>query len=467
MNLIEAIEDPNLFGAHPAFAEPETWQAWFTFLRCFHGEPLDGEDIARFRKATGRTRYAPPKGGYMEAALILGRQSGKSRVASAMAVADAAFSPPAAAGERLYSLLVAQDERGAKRTLLDYARALTETSPLLGDAVANTTREQLEFKNGHAVTAYPCNPRAVRGIRANLVILDEIAFFRSTDGYPVDKEMLRAVRPLLATTGGRLLILSSPHAQHGALWDIYRRHYGRDESPVLVWQSDARSMNPTLSKSYTKRMQEEDPEAYASEVGGEFRAGLSTLFDPDALDACVATDRLEVPPGAGIRYHAFVDPSGGRRDSFTLAIGHRDGERGVVDLAREWKAPFQPSNVVKEISTVCREYRVTYVVGDRYAGAWPAEAFGAVGLSYRTGKPPASDLYLGLLSYVNSRSIELPDSKSLLAQLRGLERRAIRGGRDRVDHVPGAHDDVANAVAGVASLVMNRGAGSERCGIKF
>jgi hypothetical protein len=33
----------------------------------------------------------------------------------------------------------------------------------------------------------------------------------------------------------------------------------------------------------------------------------------------------------------------------------------------------------------------------------------------------------------------------LVAQIVGLERRTARGGRDSIDHAPGAHDDVANA----------------------
>jgi hypothetical protein len=33
-------------------------------------------------------------------------------------------------------------------------------------------------------------------------------------------------------------------------------------------------------------------------------------------------------------------------------------------------------------------------------------------------------------------------------QLTSLERRTARGGKDSIDHVPGAHDDLANAVAG-------------------
>lgn len=37
-------------------------------------------------------------------------------------------------------------------------------------------------------------------------------------------------------------------------------------------------------------------------------------------------------------------------------------------------------------------------------------------------------------------------------QLIGLERRTARGtGRDVIDHAPGAHDDLVNAVAGLAA----------------
>jgi hypothetical protein len=44
--------------------------------------------------------------------------------------------------------------------------------------------------------------------------------------------------------------------------------------------------------------------------------------------------------------------------------------------------------------------------------------------------------------------VELLDLPRLTAQLVGLERRVSRGGRDSIDHLPGGHDDVVNAVAG-------------------
>ena len=53
---------------------------------------------------------------------------------------------------------------------------------------------------------------------------------------------------------------------------------------------------------------------------------------------------------------------------------------------------------------------------------------------------------------VNSRVVGLLDHPQLLRELRGLERRPGAAGRDRVDHRPGAHDDLANSAAGALVL---------------
>jgi hypothetical protein len=125
----------------------------------------------------------------------------------------------------------------------------------------------------------------------------------------------------------------------------------------------------------------------------------------------------------------------------------------VVDLVRAWRPPFNPTGVVEESAGLLRAYRITRVTGDRYAGEWPREAFRASGITYEVARESKSDLYLELLASVNSGTVELPEAAELLRELRGLERRRGAAGRDRVDHRPGAHDDLANAVAGVASQV--------------
>lgn len=78
---------------------------------------------------------------------------------------------------------------------------------------------------------------------------------------------------------------------------------------------------------------------------------------------------------AGIYCKAFVDPSGGRRDAAALAISHRERDRVILDLARRWPAPHDPAMVVGEMAAILKEYRVSKVTGDRYAGAWPEKEF--------------------------------------------------------------------------------------------
>jgi hypothetical protein len=64
---------------------------------------------------------------------------------------------------------------------------------------------------------------------------------------------------------------------------------------------------------------------------------------------------------------------------------------------------------------------------------------------------------------LNSRMAELLDNARLVAQLCQLERRTARSGKDSIDHVPGGHDDVCNAVAGALVLA---GAGAQGvCGM--
>jgi hypothetical protein len=94
-------------------------------------------------------------------------------------------------------------------------------------------------------------------------------------------------------------------------------------------------------------------------------------------------------------------------------------------------------------------YRVNSVVGDRYGGEWPREQFRKLGVRYELSPRPKSDLYKDVLPLINSRQVELLDHPRCVAQLCSLERRAGRGGRDSIDHPPGSHDDVCNAVAGV------------------
>ena len=53
-------------------------------------------------------------------------------------------------------------------------------------------------------------------------------------------------------------------------------------------------------------------------------------------------------------------------------------------------------------------------------------------------------------------AVDLLEHDRLVTQLTSLERRTARGGKDSIDHAPGAHDDVANAVAGAVVIAYKQ-----------
>ena len=82
-------------------------------------------------------------------------------------------------------------------------------------------------------------------------------------------------------------------------------------------------MNPTVRQSVIDEAMERDPASAAAEYGAEFRSDIESFVSRDAIEACVAGGVRERAPVPEVYYTAFVDPSGGSADSFTLAIGHR------------------------------------------------------------------------------------------------------------------------------------------------
>jgi hypothetical protein len=165
------------------------------------------------------------------------------------------------------------------------------------------------------------------------------------------------------------------------------------------------------------------------------------------------------------RHMAFVDPSGGRGDAMTLAIGHGEGKRCVIDLARAWPAPFNPTEVVAEIASICKDYYChDDVIGDAYAGAWVEAEFKKHHVKYAKSKLTKNEIYLAALPIFSQGRAELPPQQRLTTELVRLQRRTSRGGKDSIDHPGRAHDDLANAccgalvrVDGVAKISKPRG----------
>jgi hypothetical protein len=459
VSLREALIDPNLLGN--VLAGP-SWATWRAMLLATMGEPLTPGELKIFQTFTGGRTQAPPSR-VEEAAFVIGRRGGKDRAASVLACYLAAlvdWSPVLVRGERGLVLCIGPDQRQAKITR-DYIEGAFDHSPIMATMVTGRTADSIELSNRISIEVRAASFRRLRGITAVAVIATEAAFWQTDEGgLNPDSEILNAVRPSLATTGGPLIIISSPYARRGEVWELYRRHYGPAGDPlILVAQGTSRDLNPTLPSSVVARALERDHAAASAEYLAQFRTDIESWVAREVVEAAMVPGRRELPPAAGLSYTAFTDPSGGSSDSFTLAIAHRDrGGRGILDLVREVQPPFSPEQTAETFAALLKSYGITQVSGDHYAGEWPREQFRKHGVAYEPAEQTKSQIYGELLALLNSGRIELLDHGRLAAQLCSLERRTSRGGRDSIDHPPHAHDDVANAVAGALVACAGEGA---------
>ena len=451
MNLVEAFHDPSLFA--PSF-RGDSWAAWLVFLTALYGLPMDEAQTEVYRHHTGRTDV--PTSAFTEAVLICGRRGGKSRILGLIATYLAVipdYSEFLAPGECGTIAIIAAD-RNQARSIFRFIHGLMSAVPLLRGMIASETKDSLTLSNNVVIEIHTASFRVTRGYSLIAALCDECAFWRSEDSANPDTEILAALRPGLSNIpGAMLLIASSPYAKRGVLWQAYKDHFGRDGARVLVWRGTTAEMNPRIDPRIIERAYEDDPASAAAEYGAEFRNDVAAFVTREVIDACTVPDRWELPFIPAYRYAGFVDPSGGSADSMTLAIAHLESDLVVLDAVREIRPPFSPNSVVSEFAVLLRSYGLSRVVGDRYAGEWPRERFREHGISYDLSDRPKSDIYRDTLPLLNSGKVELLDLPRLATQFLGLERRTARGGRDSIDHSPGAHDDLANSVAGALLLV--------------
>jgi hypothetical protein len=449
-----ALRDPQLLGA--ALGDLRSWAMWVATLTAAFGERLSKREREAFAKVAGDRE--PPSKRVRELWAVIGRRSGKSRMASALAVFLATLTDcrsKLAKGEQGVVLVLAPSVDQAK-VIFDYARGFIEASPLLASQLeGEPTATDLRLRGGVTIACRPNNFRTVRGRTLLAAIFDECAYWRDETSALPDVETYRAVLPALATTNGLLIGIGSPYRKTGLLHQKHRDHYGVEGDDVLCVTGESRTFNPMLDPAVIEQAERDDPEAAASEWRAEFRSDLASLLDDAVIDGAIDHARpLELPPRYGVTYHAFTDASAGRHDAFALCVGHVEKDHFIADVLRATRPPFDPGIVAGEYAALAKDYRCRKITGDCFAGEWVAQAFRDAGMIYATSPLPKSGLYLEAVPWFNRGAVRISDHPALLRELRLLERRVHRSGRDSVDHPRNGSDDLANALVGALHLAV-------------
>lgn len=183
----------------------------------------------------------------------------------AAAPAYLAFSP----GERQSKLLL---ERAAD-LYAEAGRPGSEHNPLV-----SINKHEMHFRRGGSILALPGSEKTVRGYTADLVIIDEAA--------RVDDSLYYSVRPMLATTGGELVALTTPNGKRGWFYDEYEKGAG-DWQRIRITANEC----PRISSAFLDEERRRMPDAwFRSEYLCEFTEALDSVFRSEDIERAFSAD---------------------------------------------------------------------------------------------------------------------------------------------------------------------------------
>lgn len=209
------------------------------------------------------------------------RQSGKSTTTGILATHAALYDPGSLA------LLVSPSERQSielLRKVKDTLRALGVTA----DEVEKDNTLGLETTSGSRVLALPGKEETIRtysGVR--LIAIDEAS--RAADA------LYHALRPMLAISGGRLVLLSTAFGRRGFFWEAWAQGgtmWRRFEIPA--------TMCPRITPEFLAQERASLPrDVFAQEYMCEFVEASGSVFDADDLAAIFGESSTTVETAEG------------------------------------------------------------------------------------------------------------------------------------------------------------------------
>jgi hypothetical protein len=186
------------------------------------------------------------------------RQSGKSTISAVIALHRALYHPGSLV------LCLAPSERQSKELFAKVAafyRALGHIVP------ADSYRKLgMHFANGSRIEALPGTEKTIRGFSGvDLLVVDEAA--------RVDDALYYSVRPMLAVSGGALLMLSTPYGRRGIFYHAWTEGQGWEHYEVPASQC------PRIPSAFIEIERAGMPEWwFAQEYLCEFRETEDQIF---------------------------------------------------------------------------------------------------------------------------------------------------------------------------------------------
>ena len=206
------------------------------------------------------------------------RQSGKSTMTAVIALHRALYHP----GSLILCLAPAlrQSQELSGKVLSFYRDLGRPVSP------QGERKLSLELDNGSPIVTLPGSEKTIRGFSGtSLLILDEAA--------RVEDELYFAVRPMLAVSGGALMMLSTPYGKRGIFFDEWTGGLGWERYEVPASQC------PRISEEFLEEERASlPPFIFRQEYECSFEETEDQVFTTDMIDLAV-TDEVKPLFGTG------------------------------------------------------------------------------------------------------------------------------------------------------------------------
>lgn len=312
-----------------------------------------------------------------------------------------------------------------------------------------------------------------RGRTLIAVLLDEAAFFMDESFKVNDVEVFNAVQPRMFLPVGQLMIFSTPWAESGLFYDLYKANHptvGGRPSSVLAALATTPAMrsNPGILSQVAKAV-EIDKQRGTNNAQREFfckflATSAAQFFAVDDLNAAIAQPgELPTTPPVGARVGAGGDV-GLVKNSSTIAVALRIENRLLVPVVHELHPDqgqaLRPSEVWALFSSTLRRWGALTLALDQAERESAREDLGKAGLVV-VAAHSVMDCMTELRTALRERRATLPDDPLLREQLRSIRVRPRPGGGESlvVPTTPdGRHCDRAVAVATAVFEAWHRGA---------
>ncbi len=249
-------------------------------------------------------------------AICSGRQSGKSTIISQDG------GEYAAKNKNKSIMIIAATERQA---LLLFEKVLSylhdNYRKMILSGVDRPTKHELKLNNGTIIRCLPTGDSGygIRGFTIDRLYADEAAF--------ISEDVWAAVTPMLATTGGDIVLLSTPF---GATGYFHRCFHDKNFTSFHVNTEEVAKGREEPQKSNMLEFLKDEKERmtklqYQQEYLGLFVGGIMRLFEPELIDkVCTITPGAVIHPGGDNFLGADIARHGG--DETVLISAKRRGE---------------------------------------------------------------------------------------------------------------------------------------------